>query len=85
MGFVGIWKWKWNLFPRVWLFETPMDYSLSGSCPWNYPGKNTGVGRVAFLFSRRSFQLRGRTQVSCIAVGFFTIWATREAQEYWNW
>ena len=22
----------------------PMDYSLSGSCPWDFPGKNTGVG-----------------------------------------
>ena len=24
------------------------------------------------------------TQVSCIAGKFFTIWATREAQEYWS-
>ena len=27
---------------------------------------------VAFLFSRRSSQPRGQTQVSCIAGGFFT-------------
>ena len=29
-------------------------------------------------------QPRNRTQVSHIAGGFFTSWATREAQEYWN-
>ena len=34
---------------------------------------------VAFSFSRRSSQPRDWTQVSCIAGGFFTIWATREA------
>ena len=39
---------------------------------------------VAFPFSRGSSQPRNRTQVSCIAGGFFTSWATREAQEYWS-
>ena len=39
---------------------------------------------VAFLFSRGSSQPRDQTQVSCIAGGFFTSWATREAQEYWS-
>ena len=34
---------------------------------------------VAFSFSRGSSQARDRTQVSCIAGGFFTSWATREA------
>ena len=34
---------------------------------------------VAFPFSTGSSQPRGRTQVSCIAGGFFTRWATREA------
>ena len=36
---------------------------------------------VAFPFSRVSSQPRDRTQVSCIAGGFFTSWATREACE----
>ena len=36
---------------------------------------------VAFPFSRGSSQPRDRTQGSCIAGGFFTSWATREAQE----
>ena len=39
---------------------------------------------VAIPFSRGSSQLRDQTQVSCIAGGFFTIWATGEAQEYWS-
>ena len=37
---------------------------------------------VAMPFSRGSPQLRGGTQVSHIANGFFTIRAAREAQEY---
>ena len=39
---------------------------------------------VAFPFSRGSSQPRDQTQVSCIAGGFFTSWATREVQEYWS-
>ena len=34
---------------------------------------------VAYPFSSRSFQPRNRTRVSCIAGGFLTNWATREA------
>ena len=34
---------------------------------------------LAICFSRESSRPRDRTQVSCIADGFFTIWATREA------
>ena len=39
---------------------------------------------VAVPFSRGFSQPRDRTQVSHIAGGFFTSWATREAQEYWS-
>ena len=39
---------------------------------------------VAFPFSRGSSQHRDQTQVSLTAGGFFTSWATREAQEYWS-
>ena len=39
---------------------------------------------VAFPFSRGYSQARDQTQVSHIAGGFFTSWATREAQEYWS-
>ena len=37
---------------------------------------------VAFPFSRESSQPGDWTQVFLIAGRFFTIWATREAQEY---
>ena len=48
--------------------------------PWNPPGQNTGVGSLSRLqgFS----QPRDRIQVSCIAGGFFTSWATREAEQW---
>ena len=39
---------------------------------------------VAMPSSRRSSQTKDRMQVSLIAGGFFTIWTTREAQEYWS-
>ena len=39
---------------------------------------------VAMPSSRGSSQPRDRTQVSLIAGGFFTTWATREAPEYWS-
>ena len=39
---------------------------------------------VDFPFSRGSSQPRDQTQVSRIVGGFFTTWATREAQEYWS-
>ena len=35
---------------------------------------------VAILFCRESSPPRDRTQVLCIAGGFFTVWATREAR-----
>ena len=41
--------------------------------PWDFPGKNTGVGSISF--SRWSSWPRDRTRVSCIAGRHFTIWA----------
>ena len=46
--------------------------------PWKSLGQKTGVGSLSLL------QGIFPTQVSCIAGGFFTSWATREAQEYWS-
>ena len=45
-------------------------------CPWDAPGKDPEW--VAISLPQESSQSRNRTQVSCIAVGFFTGWATRE-------
>ena len=39
---------------------------------------------VAFPSSRGSSQPKDQTQVSSVASGFFTSWATREVQEYCN-
>ena len=40
--------------------------------------------RVTMPSLRGSSPPRNRTEVSRIAGGFFTIWVTREVQEYWN-
>ena len=50
--------------------------------PWNSPGQNIGVSSHSLL--REIFPTQDQTQVSHIAGGFFTSWATREAQEYWS-
>ena len=66
---------KWQLLSRVWLCD-PMGYKVHGILQTRI------LEWVAFPFSRGSSQPRDRTQVSCIGGGFFTSWATREAQEY---
>ena len=60
-----------------------MDCSLPGSSGhWILQARI--LEWVAIPFSRGSSQPRNRTGVSCVASGFFTSWATREAQEYWR-
>ena len=51
----------------------PMDYTMHGILQARI------LEWVAFPFSRGSSQPRDQTQVSWIAGGFFTSWATREA------
>ena len=46
-------------------------------CPWNFPGKNIGVG--CHSFSRGSFQPRDRTRFSCTGRWILYHWATQEA------
>ena len=36
-------------FGRVQLFETPQTKPTQFLCPWDFPGKNTGVGCHALL------------------------------------
>ena len=57
----------------------PLDYSLSGSCAHRILQARI-LEWVAVPFSRRCSQPRYQTQVSHIAGGFFTIWATSEDQ-----
>ena len=57
----------------------PMDCNLP-LCPWDSPGKNTGVGCHALF--QGIFWPRDRTFISCIsciAGKFFTHWSTKEA------
>ena len=53
----------------------PMDYTVHGILQARI------LKWVVFLFSRGSSWPRDQTRVSCIAGGFFTSWATREAHE----
>ena len=49
---------------------------------WNSPGQNTGVGSLSLL--QGICPTLGSNSGLPIASGFFTSWATREAQEYWS-
>ena len=57
----------------------PMDYTVHGILQARI------LEWVAIPFSRGSSRPRDRTQVSHIAGGFFTSWATREVQEILKW
>ena len=75
LGFV---KWNVKVIESYLTLCDPMEYTVhvilrARILEW-----------VAFPFSRGSSQPRDPTQISCIAGGFFTSWATREAQEYWS-
>ena len=48
----------------------PWTVAHQAFCPWDFPGKNTGV--VAIFFSRRSSWPRDWTRISFIAGRFFT-------------
>ena len=64
--------WKWKSLSPVRLFRPQGLYS-----PWNLQARI--LEWAAFPFFRGSSQPRNWTGVSCIARGFFTKWATREA------
>ena len=60
----------WKLLSHIWLFTTPWsvhEILQARILEW-----------IAMPFSRDSSQLREQTRVSCIASGFFTVWATRD-------
>ena len=82
--FFAIWAIRGS--PKVYIAQLcltlcdPMDYIVQGDCIL----QARMLERLAFPFSRGSSQHMDRTQVFHIAGRFFTIWATREAQEYWS-
>ena len=57
----------------------PIDYTVQGILQARI------LEWVAFPFSRESFQPRDRTEVSHIAGGFFTSWATRGSPRMLGW
>ena len=77
--FWNVWKWKETESYSV-LSDSLQPHGLYSL--WNSPGQK--LEWIAFPFSRGSSQPRGRTQVSCIAGGVFTSWATREAPKHWS-
>ena len=73
ISFSSAWNWKVKVksLSCVQLFVTP----------WTVQARI--LEWVDIPVSRGSSLPRDRTQDSCIADGFFTSWAYREAQEYW--
>ena len=97
LGQIHLWTWAkvihWVEMSVIWYYKLAFSWSRSAVSnslqphrlysPWNSPGQNTGVGRSSL--SRAFSQPRDQTQVSCIAGGVFTSWATREAQiSFWS-
>ena len=44
ISFSNAWKWKVKSLSRVRLFATPWTAAYRLLCPWDFPGKSTGVG-----------------------------------------
>ena len=61
----------------------PMDCSPPGSSVHGILQARR-LEQVAMPSSRGFSQPRDQTQVSRVSGGFFSMWATREAQEYWS-
>ena len=60
----------------VWKMLSPVQLFVT---PWNSLGQNTGMGSLSLLHG--IFPTQGSNPGLHIAGGFFTSWATREAQE----
>ena len=64
---------------HVWIFVTP--WAVACQAPLSMGILQARILEwVAIPFSRSSSQPRNRTRVSCIAIGFFTSWATSSFQ-----
>ena len=69
------------------LFCNPVDCSLPGFCPWDFPGKNTGVGCLFLLQGIFPTQESNPHHLHCRRILY--CWATGESDEdkvfYLNW
>ena len=61
-----------EMLGRVWLFATLQTVTCQLLCPWNSPGKNTGVGSHSLL--QGTFPTQGSNPAPCIAGRFFMVW-----------
>ena len=66
-----------------WVFVTPWTVAHQAPLPIGILQARM-LEWVAMPSSKKPSQPRDQTQISCVAGRFFTIWATREAQEYWS-
>ena len=71
---------SWSV-SHVWLFATPgtVAHQASPLSMWIHQARIQEW--IAIPFSRGSSQPRDRTQVSRIAGGFFTVWATGKPKD----
>ena len=77
-------KWKWREVTQSCLtLCDPMDFSLPGFSVHGILQARI-LEWVTISFCRGSSWPRDWTQVSLIAGGFFTIWASRDAQVFWS-
>ena len=72
-------KWKKVKSLSCVRFCDPMDGGGRLHRPWDFPGKNTGVGCHCLL--QEIFLTQGLNQVSCVVGRRFTVWATREVEK----
>ena len=69
----------WKSLSYFWLFVTLWTVACQAPLSMEFSRQKL-LEWVAMPFSRASSQPRDQTQVSHIAGGFFTVWATRKAQ-----
>ena len=68
------------MLSHVWVFCDPMDSNPPRLlCPWDFPGKNTGVGCHFFL--QGSSRPRDETLVSCLGRQILYHWVSRKGSE----
>ena len=69
-----------QLLCHVWLFATPWTVACQAPLSMEF-SRLRMLEWVAILLTRGSSWPRDRTQVSCIAGRFLTVWATKEAPQ----
>ena len=72
-------KWKWESFSCVQYLATPWEAARL-LCPWNSPGKNTGVGSHSLLQGIFLTQGSNPNLMHCKCI--FTVWATKSMMRY---